>query len=193
MMENFPSLRSFDEFVGNKATFKLPTTDNVNIRMKKNLLYYQTNYFVIIFSLSILFLFTHLFEAFSGLLCLTVCLACYHINITRFRHSEETALTRAYSQMSATIAGDDEQKRNIVNLVLVMLTCLMLFSYGKNMLLTLLIVCLSFLVCLVHAAFRRIDISNQFSSMKAQISKSPMYHLVAMLDSKAESYFGATR
>ena len=137
VMENLPSLRSFDEFVGNKASFKLPTSENMNIRMKKNLLYYQTNYFVIMFCLSVLFLFTHLFEAASGLFCFLICFACYHINVTRFRHSEESFLVRGYGQLSDMIAGDDEQKKNVVNWVFVAATCLVLFSYGKNMALTL--------------------------------------------------------
>ena len=144
LMENFPSLRSFDEFIGNKATFKLPTTENINIRMKKNLLYYQTNYFVIMFCLSVLYLCTHIFETASGLLCLILCVSCYHISMSKMRTTrEESQLTRLYDQLSETIAGDDGQKRNIVNLVAGAVTCLVLFSYGKNMLLSVFIILLS--------------------------------------------------
>jgi len=155
-------LRSLDDYVLNSARFQIPDVTNLdrwNTRVKENLIYYQTNYFL---TAIIIFLIVGVLHPADMLIGIVVTIGAY--------------LAINYVLNNQTLLNDFKQKHPVVCLLGVVGLTYFIVSLISSVLVFCFGILLPIVVIFFHASFRLRDIKNKLSNIKEKfhLKTTPM-------------------
>jgi len=148
-------LRSLDDFLLNSARFQVPDVTNLerwNTRVKENLIYYQTNYFL---TAIIIFLIVGVMHPSDMLIGIIVTIGAYS--------------ACNYVLNNQTVLNDFKKSHPVVCLIAVggltyfvvsLISSVLVFCFG---------ILLPIVVTFLHASFRLRDIKNRLANIKEKL------------------------
>lgn len=149
-----PPLRSLDDFVLGSARFQMPNIQDLDKwgnRVAKNLLYYQSNYFVLGAILIVLFALNNPHQTILGVLGVSLIIAAFvYINPSQVQGQPQRqgyAGSTGWLYIGALLAG----------------TYLILYLFSAVMYVALIFL-LPFCIAFIHASFRLRNLKNKLSN-----------------------------
>jgi hypothetical protein len=155
-------LRSLDDFLLNSARFQTPNFGDLerwSKRVKENLVYYQSNYFLMII---IIFLIVGIANPGQMLLGMAVV----------------AGMMVAYNQLTKNqrVAMDFKKEHPLACLILILVGVYLIISLLGSVLVFLFGVCLPLSATFIHASLRLRNVKNKLANMKEKLTlkKTPM-------------------
>ncbi|XP_011294507.1 PRA1 family protein 3 [Musca domestica] len=169
-----PPLRSLDDFVLGSARFQIPNIkdfDKWGNRVVKNLLYYQTNYFLLFLAIYGLMMIVNPVKIICGLTVQAMIIA-----IILHFFSGQTRFVR----LRVPAAGSDTQKWYILGGAL--LVGYLLLHWFDAILLSCFTLLLPFSLTFIHASLRLRNLKNKVTNLATGVSLSPSTPMGVFLD-----------
>jgi len=178
MMEDLKveQLRSLDDFLLNSARFQVPNfadLDKWARRVKGNLVYYQTNYFLMALVIFLIVSVMHPGQMLLGMVCVGAMFAGYN-----------------YLCKNQRFVADVKKNHPLISLVAVFVCGYLLISLLGSVMVFMFGILLPISAVFVHSSLRLRSTKNKIASIKEQIgvSKSPMTILLDELGMKFEGF-----
>ena len=170
----FAPFRPFNDFIGQAESYAIPDLKDLprlNNRMTNNLLYYQTNYILVVLAFFVIMGIIHPAEFSTGLI-MFFCLVCIYIYLTN-RYTELQRLKR---------------DKPFLSLLIIMLISGILFRYLGSLLIFLFSICLPLSLTLLHASLRLRNLKNKLANKVEMIgiARTPMGCLLEQLGATNE-------
>ncbi|XP_017117120.1 PRA1 family protein 3 [Drosophila elegans] len=184
-----PPLRSLDDFMLGSARFQLPNLKDFEKwgnRVVKNLLYYQTNYFLLFLTIYALMIFFHPLKIVSGLLVQALIIAV----IWQFfsGKSKNNFIASRLTGGNANAAEQNAQQKWYI-LAGALLGGYLLLHLMSALLLTAFTLILPFSVTFIHASLRLRNMKNKLANTIESFGPAtPMGSLMDAFNVRAEGY-----
>ncbi|XP_030383036.1 PRA1 family protein 3 [Scaptodrosophila lebanonensis] len=181
-----PPLRTLDDFVLGSARFQLPNLkdfDKWGNRVVKNLLYYQTNYFLLFLAIYALMVVFNPVKIISGLLVQAIIIAV----IWQF-FSGKSKSNFIASRLSGGLAAQQNAQQKWYILAGALLSCYIFLHCISAVLLTAFTLLLPISVTFVHASLRLRNIKNKLTNTIESFGPTtPMGVLLDALNVRADA------
>ncbi|CAL8080778.1 unnamed protein product [Calicophoron daubneyi] len=166
----FLPLRGFSEFLGGAAVFSIPQESSYKERIFSNLIYYQSNYFLITVSVLLLSSFLYPFSILVGL---------------------AVSLGPVLLLMLADVSPSTVRSPK-VSIPVIAGATLMLFLVGRHLLYFIITLLLPMLVVLLHSMTRQRNIRSRITriveSRGPMSRKTPMGYLLEILGANVNAF-----
>lgn len=149
-----PPLRSLDDFLLGSARFQMPNVqdfDKWGNRVTKNLLYYQTNYFVMAIIVSSLFVFFNPIQTISGICAFVIIIAAFVV-INPNRIQGQPQHDKFPGSTGWMYLGG------------IIFTITLVLYLFQSIMYVMLLVLLPFVLAFIHASFRLRNLRNKLSN-----------------------------
>ncbi|EDV54756.1 PRA1 family protein 3 [Drosophila erecta] len=183
-----PPLRTLDDFILGSARFQLPNLKDFEKwgnRVVKNLLYYQTNYFLLFLTIYVLMIFFNPSKIVTGLLVQAIIIAV----IWQF-FSGKSKNKFIASRLTGGNAAEQNAQQKWYILAGALLGGYLLLHLLSAVLLTIFTVLLPISLTFIHASLRLRNIKNKLTnSIESFAPSTPMGSLLDALNVRAEGVF----
>ncbi|CAL8082301.1 unnamed protein product [Orchesella dallaii] len=169
-------LRTLDDFLLNSARFQVPNFSDLDKwarRVKGNLVYYQTNYFLMAIIIFLIVGIMHPAQMLLGMICVGALFGGYD-----------------YLSKNQRFIADIKKNHPLVCLVVVFVGGYLLISMLGSVMVFMFGVLLPISSVFIHSSLRLRNTKNKITSIKEQLSitKSPMTVLLDILGMKFEGF-----